>query len=91
MNVSNGRPDKFGEGMVVVRVADHVNQALTGHPGRRYESPPQSRDQALALVGVLLGQANGSLDGSGEWSCPIAGGRRSITLVPLDWDHDAHE
>ena len=89
MSSSNGTPHDSGEGMVVVRVADHVNQALTGHPGHQYESPPQSRDQALALVEVLLGHANGSVDGRGEWSCPIAGGRRNITLVPLDWDHES--
>ena len=91
MSSGNGNADRHGEGMVIVRVADEVNQALTGHPGRRYESPPQEREQALALVEVLLGYAHGSFDGTERWSCPIAGGRRSITLVPLDWDHDARE
>ena len=91
MSYANGRPSRFSERMVIVRVADEVNQSLTGRPGGRYESPPQGRQQALALVEVLLGYTRGSPDGAGQWSCPIAGGRRSITLVPLDWDHEAHE
>jgi mRNA interferase HicA len=77
---ANGNPDRFSEGMVIVRVADEVNQALTGHPGCRYESPPQPQEQALALVEVLLGHTGGSLNGTGHWTCPIAGGRRAITL-----------
>jgi hypothetical protein len=64
MSSSNGSPDESGEGMVLVRVADEVNQALTGHPGCRYESPPQGREQAPALMEVLAGYAAGSLDGS---------------------------
>lgn len=86
MNLATDR--SAGEGMVVVRVADQVNQALTGHPGCRYESPPQCRQQALALVDLLLGHARMSLEGSEQWSCPIAGGKRTVTLVPLGWDHD---
>ena len=87
MTSSNGS----SEGMAIVRVADEVNQVLTGRPGCRYESPPQCRAQAQALVDVLLGSTRGSLDGAEEWSCPIAGGRRTITLVPLGWDHDPAE
>jgi hypothetical protein len=68
--------------MVIVRVADEVNQALTGHPGAQYESPPQPRGQALALVHVLLGYTDGQLDGQAEWSCPIGGGRRTVALKP---------
>ena len=91
MSSANASPIRFSEGMVIVRVADEVNQALTGRPGCLYESPPQGRDQALALVEVLLGHARVSLDSNEHWSCPIAGGRRTITLVPLDWDHAASE
>ena len=87
MTSSNGS----SEGMVVVRIADQVNQALTGHPGCRYESPPQDQHRALALVELLVGHAPGMIDGNKEWSCPIAGGRRTITVVPLDWDHDSRE
>ena len=61
-------------------VADAVNQALAGHHGCSYESPPQARQQALALVEVLLGYPATSIDGADEWSCPIAGGRRTIRL-----------
>ena len=79
------------EGMVVVRIADQVNQALTGHPGCRYESPPQDRQQALGLVELLVGCTPETVESNGEWSCPIAGGRRTITVVPVDWDHDVRE
>lgn len=84
MSSSNGNLDRSDEEMVIVRVADEVNQALTGHPGGRYESPPQDRQQALGLVQVLLGHTSAPLDGVARWSCPIAGGRRTITLVQLD-------
>ena len=53
MTGPSGNAERPREGMVVVRVADQVNQALTGQPGCRYESPPQCRQQALALVEVV--------------------------------------
>jgi hypothetical protein len=80
MTSSNGSSER----MVVVRIADQVNQALIGHPGCRYQSPPQDQEQARALIELLVGYAPGALDGNRKWSCPIAGGRRTITLVPLD-------
>ena len=40
MSSSTGSRDGSSDGMVVVRVADQVNQALTGHPGSWYDSPP---------------------------------------------------
>jgi hypothetical protein len=76
--------------MVVVRVADQVNRALTGHHGYRYEGPPQGREQALAQVEVLVGCTAGSPDSS-RVELPIASGRRTITRVPLDWNHDGGE
>ena len=90
MTTTNDNGDRPSERMVVVRVADQVNQALTGHPGCRYESPPQCRQQALS-VGVLLGPTRGPLDSGERWSCAIAGGRRTITLVAIDWDHDVRD
>lgn len=82
MSSSNGATRPFNE-LVVVRVDDEVSQALTGHGGQSYESPPQPRDQALTLVQVLLGYTTGQ-PGETEWSCPIAGGRRTVTVTPLD-------
>ena len=67
--------------LVVVRVEDEINQALTGHDGCRYESPPQPREQALTLARVLLGYTGEELNGAARWSCPIAGGRRTVTVV----------
>lgn len=75
-----GNGDRPSEGIVVVSVADAVNQALTGHASCSYASPPQAHEQALALVEVLLGHRPEPLDGAEQWSCPIAGGRRTITL-----------
>lgn len=68
--------------LVVVRVEDKVNQSLTGHSGCRYESPPQPRAQAVTLVRALLGYPLADLDGEERWTCPLAGGRRTITLKP---------
>jgi hypothetical protein len=74
----------IGEGatdeLVVVRVGDEINQTLTGHAGQCYESPPQPRHQALALVRLLLGYTAEHLDDCVEWTCPIAGGRRTVEL-----------
>lgn len=75
----NGGREPAGE-LVVVHVEDQIDHALAGHPGHHYKSPPQSYDEALALVGVLLGYASGEPDGCRRWACPIAGGRRSVWL-----------
>ena len=91
MSSANGNADRFNEGLVIVRVADEVNQALTGRPGCRYESPPKGRDQAMALVEVLLGHSNGSLEGTEQWSCPIAGGRRRVWLESQPGPHRVRE
>ena len=64
--------------LVVVQVADEINEALTGRTGVRYASPPQPRQDALALVEMLIGHPPTS--DTGWWRSPIAGGRRTITL-----------
>ena len=79
MSASNGA-DRPVDELIVVHVEDQINQALTGHDGHSYESPPQQRDQALTLVRVLLGYTSDKLDGEEHWSCPIAGGRRTVAL-----------
>jgi hypothetical protein len=82
MSTSNGADVRTSELMVVVRIDDQINEALTGHAGNSYARPPQPREQALALVQVLLGYTNGQLDSQAEWSCPIAGGRRRVAVKP---------
>jgi hypothetical protein len=66
--------------LAVVHVTDEVNHALAGHSGIHYESPPQSREQAVALAWVLLGYTRAELDGAEPWTCPTAGGRRTVAL-----------
>jgi hypothetical protein len=81
---TNGHRGETAGELVVVHVQDEINQALTGHVGVRYESPPQPREQALTLVRVLLGYPGEQLDGGAEWCCPIAGGRRRVMLANAD-------
>ena len=76
------------DGLVVVHVRDQVNRTLAGHDGREYTSPPHHRTDALILVALLLGRpapTNGDRDGDEHrsWSCPLAGGQRTITLDPV--------
>jgi hypothetical protein len=69
-------------GLYVVRIEDSLSAALAGHEGRAYVSPPQPRDQALALV-ALLGGCDAALQPDrGTWTQPVAGGRRTIELTP---------
>jgi hypothetical protein len=73
-------------GLVVVHVRDQVNRALAGQDGREYTSPPHQRPDALTLVAVLLGrpaQPGGGGQEQSSWSCPLAGGQRTITLNPV--------
>jgi hypothetical protein len=77
-----------GQELVIVRVRDLINAALAAHEGCTYESPPQPRDQALMLVRVLLGYTGQPLNGSDRWTCPVAGGRRTVTLVPTQSSPD---
>ena len=78
----DGQHDELGQRLVVLYVQDEINQALTGHGGSQYQSPPQSRHDALTLARVLLGYTDAELNGDEQWSCPIAGGRRTVALKP---------
>lgn len=71
---------QFVDEQVVVEVEDEINHFLTGHHGISYISPPQPRGQALQLVRMLLGYTCSELDGDDRWTCPIAGGRRTVKL-----------
>ena len=79
-------PASATEDRVVVRVRDQVNRTLAGHGGREYTSPPHERADALTLVALLLGRRphpNGDGIEPSRWSCPLAGGRRTVTLDPV--------
>lgn len=69
------------EELLVVHVMDVINPILAGHGGASYQSPPQPREDALSLVGLLLGrnEAPQTTD-EPRWTCPIAGGQRTVTL-----------
>ncbi len=68
----------------VVEVTDRVDKRLAGHAGGSYTSPPHSREQALALVRVLLGCPGRLPDTDGPWQLAIAGGQRKIGLLLAD-------
>jgi hypothetical protein len=61
-----------------VLVTDQTTPGLVNHPPRRYESPPQSEQQARSLIGLLVGDDHG--DHRGLWRHAIAGGQRIIEL-----------
>jgi hypothetical protein len=67
--------------LVVVHVRDTINPILAGRADASYQSPPQSREDALNLVRLLLGREAPS-GGQPRWTCPIAGGQRTVTLTP---------
>jgi hypothetical protein len=68
-----------------VAVQDRFSPGLTGRTDRDYRSPPQQRDDALTLAALLL-DAGQDLDGVGPWQRAIAGGRRTVWLVPAPDD-----
>jgi hypothetical protein len=71
---------------VVVRVRDAINPTLAGRGDASYQSPPQSREQALTLVRLLVGRPGETLTERASWACPIAGGRRTVTIEPAGID-----
>ena len=78
----DGAGNQGARSLFVVRVKDVITSALTGHEGCEYRSPPQSCEEALALARLLLGHSEHALDGGSRWSCPVAGGRRTVTIEP---------
>jgi hypothetical protein len=67
---------------LVVHVEETVTPALAGHDGCTYASPPLPRAEALALVRVLIGRDD-PIGAERCWRCPIAGGRRTVTIRPV--------
>jgi len=76
----NGRADFPPDRLVVVRVEDAVEPRLTARAAASYESPPQTREQAMTLVYLLLGCAADPAGECERWTAPIAGGRRVVSL-----------
>jgi hypothetical protein len=79
---ANGCGHRSAEELVVVHVSDAINPALAGHGNATYQSPPHPRDAAMKLVGLLLGRHGEPDAEEARWTCPIAGGRRTVTLQP---------
>jgi hypothetical protein len=67
--------------LFVVHAEDSIVPALTGHGGMTYVSPAQPYEQALALVGMLLGGPRLNVEGPTRWTRPIAGGRRRVLMM----------
>jgi hypothetical protein len=68
--------------LVVVHVRDAINPILAGRGDASYRSPPQPREDALSLVRLLLGHNEQPQTEEPRWTCPIAGGQRTVTLQP---------
>ena len=77
-----GAVNAIADELVVVQVSDAVNSILTGHGSVSYQSPPLPAEEAMTLVGMLLGRGGAPREGEVRWRCPIAGGQRTITIAP---------
>ena len=77
--------------LYVVEVQDRCLAQLAGHAGCSYASPPQSEQQALTLVRVLLGCPQRPLTlADAPWQAAIPGGRRHIHIHPALPDGQLH-
>jgi hypothetical protein len=61
-----------------VLVTDQLTPGLANGESRHYESPPQTEQQARALVCILVGAS--TRDHAGPWRQAIAGGQRIVEL-----------
>jgi hypothetical protein len=78
------------EPLVVVEVVERFSAGLTGRSDRRYRSPPQLRDHAVCLAALLLGAPSVPDEGCGPWTSAVAGGRRTVTLIPAAGSEPRH-
>jgi hypothetical protein len=63
-----------------VLVTEHRAPGLVNIDDTTYQSPPQTENQARALIALLTGTPSGP-PGRGPWRRPIAGGQRIIELA----------
>ena len=80
MTTAKGRQ---AQRLVVLRVVDSINPALAGRSVASYESPPQTHEQAMTLVRLLVGWPVVPLEQESSWRCPVAGGVRTVTLATV--------
>jgi hypothetical protein len=81
------RGDAAETALYVVRASDRIAEDIAGHAGARYSSPPQTLEEALALVSLLIGAPADASHMRCEWTHPIAGGRRTVTVEPAAPTH----
>ena len=80
---ANGRASSAAASLVIVRAEDVIDPTLAGRTGSSYQSPPQTREQAIALVGLLLGWRSEQANDESRWVAAVAGGRRTVTVEPV--------
>ena len=68
---------------MIVRVEDSIDPRLTGRSGWAYQTPPETPEEAMALVRLLLGGHGHPPNGESRWVTAIAGGRRTVTIEQL--------
>ncbi len=61
-------------------VEDKINATLAGRGDISSQSPPLPRAEAQTLVRLLLGRGKEPPSDPEGWSCPIADGRRTVTI-----------
>ncbi len=71
------------DGLVVVHVSDAVNSILSGRGDVSYQSPPLPHEEAMTLVRMLLGRGDEFVFAEEHWTCPIAGGQRTVSVRPV--------
>ena len=64
-----------------VIVTDQLHEALAGHDGVSYQSPPQPRELALELARALVGREQVP-DELGPWREARPGGTRIVRIEP---------
>ena len=80
----NGHAGEF-ERLVVVRVEDTIEPALTQQAGARYQSPPQTQEQAMTLGGVCPDDiVLADVKGRRFYAIVLARRERELEVEPID-------